>query len=154
MLFLRVTLAFLLLPVSLAGIVPVWWMHGHSWAPGGRVPGLALLVLGTGLLLWCVRDFFVSGRGTLAPWDPPRELVVVGLYRFTRNPMYGAVLLIVAGWSLLYAAPSLGLYLLGLAIGFHLRVRWVEEPRLQQQFGSDWETYARHTNRWLPRGRK
>jgi protein-S-isoprenylcysteine O-methyltransferase Ste14 len=61
--------------------------------------GLALLAVGLVLLLWCARDFFVSGRGTLAPWDPPKRLVIVGLYRFVRNPMYIAVLILLAGWS-------------------------------------------------------
>jgi protein-S-isoprenylcysteine O-methyltransferase Ste14 len=63
------------------------------------------------VLLWCVRDFYVSGRGTLAPWDPPKHLVVVGLYRFTRNPMYIGVLMVVGGWGLRAGSPVLGMYL-------------------------------------------
>jgi protein-S-isoprenylcysteine O-methyltransferase Ste14 len=58
--------------------------------------------MGIFALVWCVRDFYVSGRGTLAPWDPPTRLVIIGLYRFLRNPMYVAVLTILVGWALLY----------------------------------------------------
>jgi len=68
-----------------------------------------MVVLGGGLvvLLWCVRDFYVSGRGTLAPWNPPKRLVVVGLYRFTRNPMYIGVLMVVGGWAVRAGSPVL-----------------------------------------------
>ena len=151
MLLLRATFAFLALPTVVAGVVPALLVRGPSTTRQMIVPGAALLAIGCALLLWCVRDFFVSGRGTLAPWDPPRHLVVVGLYRFTRNPMYVAVLTIIAGWAVLYASPWLALYAVVLAVGFHLRVRWHEEPWLSRQFGTEWEAYARRTGRWLPK---
>jgi protein-S-isoprenylcysteine O-methyltransferase Ste14 len=103
------------------------------------------------VLLWCVRDFYVSGRGTLAPWDPPQRLVRVGLYRFTRNPMYVGVLLIVSGWSLLAGSPRLAWYTAILAVAFHLRVVLHEERWLAGQFGPDWEEYKRRVPRWLLR---
>ena len=62
------------------------------------------------MLLWCVRDFYVSGRGTLAPLDPPKRVVIVGLYRFVRNPMYVAVLTILVGWALLYGSWLLAVH--------------------------------------------
>lgn len=110
-----------------------------------------MLAVGGILLLWCVRDFFVSGKGTLAPWDPPKRLVIVGLYRHVRNPMYLAVLAIVAGWTLLYASTAMATYLVFLAVAFHLRVILHEEPWLQRQFGDEWEAYAGSVSRWLPR---
>jgi len=113
--------------------------------------GSALLTIGGVLLLWCVRDFFVPGRGSLAPWDPPKHLVVVGLYRFTRNPMYVAVMTVVLGWCLLYRSVWLMLYGLVLTVRFNLRVRWHEEPWLQRQFGLESEAYASRTGRWFPR---
>jgi protein-S-isoprenylcysteine O-methyltransferase Ste14 len=112
-----------------------------------------LLGMGGFLLLWCVRDFFVSGKGTLAPWDPPKHLVVVGLYRHVRNPMYLAVLTIISGWCLLYVSVWLTLYLVFLALAFHLRVIFYEEPWLRRQFGAEWESYATAVSRWLPRAR-
>jgi protein-S-isoprenylcysteine O-methyltransferase Ste14 len=84
-----------------------------------------------------VRDFFVAGRGTLAPWDPPRHLVVVGLYRFVRNPMYVSVLTVVVGWWLATGSRLLAGYAVVLAIGFHLRVLYHEEPWLRRQFGEE-----------------
>jgi protein-S-isoprenylcysteine O-methyltransferase Ste14 len=95
MLWLRALASFLACPAMVAGLVPMLFVREHTpyapWLP------LSAFVLGIGIfaLLWCVRDFYVSGRGTLAPWDPPKRLVIVGLYRFVRNPM-GAALSIVA----------------------------------------------------------
>jgi protein-S-isoprenylcysteine O-methyltransferase Ste14 len=151
MLLLRATFAFLALPTLVAGVVPVLLVRGTPIAHKMMMPGGALLAVGGILLLWCVRDFFVSGHGTLAPWDPPKRLVMVGLYRFTRNPMYVAVLTVVVGWSVLYSSAWLLLYALALAVAFHLRVRFHEEPWLRRQFGSEWETYAGRTSRWIPR---
>jgi len=151
MLFLRATLSFFALPTLVAGLVPALMVSfgkpDHRMMPCG----IALLTAGCFLLLWCVRDFFVSGRGTLAPWDPPRHLVVVGLYRFVRNPMYLAVLIIVAGWSILYLSMWLAFYLLFLTVVFHLRVLMQEEPWLRRQFGTEWEAYSASTARWIPR---
>ena len=103
------------------------------------------------LLLWCVRDLFVSGKGTLAPWDPPRKLVVVGLYRHMRNPMYVGVLTLVLGWSVLLTSPILAAYAAALAIGFHIRIVRNEEPWLASRFGSEWSQYSAEVRRWFPR---
>lgn len=104
---------------------------------------------GAALLLWCVRDFYVAGRGTLAPWDPPRRLVSVGLYRVSRNPMYVAVLVILAGWAVAYWSAPLTIYAITVAIAFHLRaVRW-EEPTLARLHGAEWTRYRERVPRWL-----
>src|SRR2546429_6570705 len=100
------------------------------------------MAVGCSLLLWCVRDFFVSGRGTLAPWDPPRHLVVVGLYRFVRNPMYVGDLLLLAGWSLAAGSYWLAWYAALWAVVFHLRVIYHEEPSLRALFNTEWEDYS------------
>ncbi len=149
----RATISFLVQPAVVAGLVPALIVRHAAPAPTGWLPGAALLAAGGTLLLWCVRDFFVSGRGTLAPWDPPVHLVVVGLYRYVRNPMYLAVLTILAGWSLLYASGWMAIYLAGLAAGFHLRVLRHEEPWLQRQFGAEWTAYRTSVSRWWPGGR-
>ena len=128
-LFPRALLAFLVLPGTVAGVVPALIVYGKAKPHGGwAAVGFGLIGFGLILLLWCVRDFCVSGKGTLAPWQPPKRLVVVGLYRYVRNPMYLAVLTIVLGWSVAFGSAGLALYLVVLAIGFHLRVVLYEEP--------------------------
>jgi len=94
--FWRAPFAFVAMPGTVAFAIPAVWMwHSYRW---NEYPlGSLVLAGGTVALLWCVRDFFVQGKGTLAPWAPPQELVVVGLYRYSRNPMYVCVLLILLG---------------------------------------------------------
>jgi protein-S-isoprenylcysteine O-methyltransferase Ste14 len=150
MLWLRALASFLACPAIVAGLVPILLMRGH--APYAPLLPLSVPVLGIGVfaLFWCVRDFYVSGRGTLAPWDPPKRLVIVGLYRFVRNPMYVAVLTILVGWALLYRSWLLLTYALVVATVFHFRVVLHEEPWLNRKFGKDWDDYAARVPRWLP----
>jgi protein-S-isoprenylcysteine O-methyltransferase Ste14 len=101
------------------------------------------------MLLWCVRDFFVAGKGTLAPWSPPQRLVVVGLYRYSRNPMYVAVTLILLGWALVFGLWALLWYTLFVVIAFHLRVVLGEEPWLARTHGQEWSDYTGRVRRWL-----
>jgi protein-S-isoprenylcysteine O-methyltransferase Ste14 len=149
--FIRALFAFLVLPGVVAGLVPVLIANADTNRHDGSAIGFGFLALGVLLLLWCVRDFYVSGKGTLAPWDPPKRLVVVGLYRFVRNPMYFAVLTMVLGWTLIFGSTWLAFYLVALAIGFHLRVLFHEEPRLRRQFAAEWSAYSKTVPRWLPR---
>jgi protein-S-isoprenylcysteine O-methyltransferase Ste14 len=111
--------------------------------------GLVVLAIGLLLLLWCVRDFYVAGRGTLAPWSPPERLVQVGLYRRSRNPMYVAVLLMLVGWALTYRTAALWTYAAVIAVLFHLRVLLHEEPFLARTHGSAWTDYKASVPRWL-----
>jgi len=143
--------AFLACPGVAAGLLPLAIARGAPQVGRSRGAGLATLAVGAGCLVGCVRDFLVSGRGTLAPWDPPRKLVTVGLYRFVRNPMYLAVLTIVLGWSLYFGSPGVALYSVVLAVGFHLRVTLHEEPWLRRQFGPDGSRYLKTVPRWIPR---
>jgi len=151
MLLLRALVSFLILPGTVAGLIPAWIVSTDHSRGDGLIVGVAPLVIGVVILLWCVRDFYVSGRGTLAPWDPPKRLVIVGLYRFTRNPMYAGILLLLTGWSLFAASSLLAGYAVMLAIAFHLRVLLYEEPRLKMQFSEEWAAYAATVPRWLPR---
>ena len=146
MMFWRALAAFLALPGVVAYLVP-WLLRprGQPMHPAG-VP---VLVVGTKLLLWCVRDFYVAGRGTLAPWAPPRRLVTVGLYRASRNPMYLAVLLILAGWALAFRDRTLWGYAVMIAVAFHLRVVLGEEPWLARTHGAAWHAYRARVRRWL-----
>jgi protein-S-isoprenylcysteine O-methyltransferase Ste14 len=96
-----------------------------------------------------VRDFYVAGRGSLAPWAPPERLVVIGLYRLSRNPMYIAVLLVLVGWATMFASRTLWVCAALLAIAFHLRVVFGEEPWLARTHGAEWTTYRGRVPRWL-----
>lgn len=150
MFFLRALFAFLALPGVVAILVPAW-IAASSIRDGGsfyRV-GVFPLVLGFASLLWCVRDFFVAGKGTLAPWSPPKNLVTIGLYRYSRNPMYVAVSLMLIGWSLAFASPTLAIYAIFVIAAFHLRVVFGEEPWLARTHGAAWDEYKARVPRWL-----
>jgi protein-S-isoprenylcysteine O-methyltransferase Ste14 len=148
--FLRALVAFLACPGMVALLIPscVVWNRtpaGNPWFP----IGLSILLAGLALLLWCVRDFYVAGKGTLAPWAPPRHLVTVGLYRYSRNPMYVAVSLMLAGWALSFWSVTLAIYTSFVIVAFHLRVLFGEEPWLARTHGEAWEKYRARVPRWL-----
>lgn len=147
--FVRTLFAFLALPGVVAFAVPVAWLVASAHTSLVQPLGLLPLVAGAVALLWCVRDFYVSGKGTLAPWSPPVHLVVVGLYRYTRNPMYVAVTLILIGWSASFGSTGLLGYNIIVAIGFNLRVVLNEEPWLTRTHGAWWQEYASRVPRWF-----
>ena len=154
-LLLRAVAAFLALPGVVAFLVPL--LIASPAIRGGapfRLVALVPLVLGLGLLIWCVRLFLAQGKGTLAPWDPPRQLVVTGPYAFSRNPMYVGVLLILVGWAVGFHSLSLLLYAAIVLIAFHLRVRMGEEPWLRETHHDKWTRYASHVPRWVFRSRR
>lgn len=144
--FWRALTAFLVLPGTFAFLVP--WLLRPADARF-RAVGLVPLGLGVVLLLWCVRDFYVSGRGSLAPWSPPTRLVRVGLYRLSRNPMYIAVVLILVGWAASFGSQRLWVYAAGVALAFHLSVVFGEEPWLARTYGQEWTAYRAGVPRWL-----
>ena len=146
---LRALVAFLALPGMVAFVLPVWIGTSSGRAPGYVAAAAALLSLGTALLIWCVREFYVAGRGTLAPWDPPQHLVKTGPYRVSRNPMYLGVDLILAGWSTLWGSRALIIYTVLFMMGFHLRVLLAEEPWARRRFGAEWDAYRARVPRWI-----
>jgi protein-S-isoprenylcysteine O-methyltransferase Ste14 len=148
-LFWRALAAFLVLPGIVAFLIPLAFLgpapRAGFFDPLAAVP----LVCGMVLLLWCVKEFYVAGRGTLAPWTPPARLVVSGPYRFSRNPMYVAVTLILLGWSIAFRSRAHLFYALAIAVMFHLRVILGEEPFLDRTHGETWRSYRRQVRRWL-----
>jgi protein-S-isoprenylcysteine O-methyltransferase Ste14 len=112
----------------------------------------ALPVAATGavILFYCIVTFGVTGRGTLSPLDAPRHLVVRGLYRYVRNPMYCGVLLILLAEAAFFKSLALLQYTGGWLILIHLVVVLYEEPALRRQFGDSYNEYARLVHRWLP----
>jgi protein-S-isoprenylcysteine O-methyltransferase Ste14 len=148
MLFLRALISFLALPGIVAFLAPAL-LAGSIGTRALHGEGVVVFLAGLLVLLWCVRDFYVAGKGTLAPWDPPRHLVSVGLYRFSRNPMYLGVLLILIGWTLAFRSRSLLIYTVVVAILFHARVVMNEEPWLARTFPDDWPRFKSQVSRWL-----
>jgi len=150
--FARALLAFVALPGTVSFLIPVAWLWYTGHLQIIHLWGLIPLTVGCLTLLWCVRDFYVSGKGTLSPWAPPQTLVIVGLYRFSRNPMYISVLMILLGWAAAFSSIPLFVYTLAVMIAFYLRVVYGEEPALARKFDGDWESYANRVPRWFWKG--
>ncbi len=111
--------------------------------------GFLFILTGAALYLWCAWDFAATGLGTPAPIDSPRVLVVGGLYRFTRNPMYVAVSSVILGQALLYGSAPIVVYLLCVIGAFHLFVICYEEPALRRLFGEQYDDYCHKVPRWI-----
>jgi protein-S-isoprenylcysteine O-methyltransferase Ste14 len=149
----RSLLFLILIPGTVAGYVPLRILRASRQL---SVPGVSassilagcLTLLGVSVLLRCVWDFLFAGRGTLAPFDPPKLLVVRGLYRFTRNPMYNGVLATLAGEAWLFRSMALLQYAALVFIVFHLVVVIYEEPALESRFGESYRAYRGAVPRW------
>lgn len=115
-----------------------------------RFLGLIPIALGALLYLWCAWDFTFTGKGTPAPFDPPKEVVVRGLYRYVRNPMYVAVLLMLIGEAILFESALILIYAAIVFSVFHLWVIFYEEPTLRRKFGESYEKYCSKVSRWIP----
>jgi protein-S-isoprenylcysteine O-methyltransferase Ste14 len=116
-----------------------------------QVAGMVLGAAGAAVALWCIFTFATVGRGTPAPFDPPRRLVIRGPYRFVRNPMYIGAGLALASAALFYQSwPLLG-YAGLFSLATHLFVVGYEEPTLRRTFGPEYEAYCRQVRRWWPR---
>jgi protein-S-isoprenylcysteine O-methyltransferase Ste14 len=119
----------------------------------GLAQGLGLVAVAAGgaLALSCVLAFALLGRGTPAPFDPPRRLVVRGPYKVVRNPMYLGATMALAGAALLYRSPALAAYALTFLLAMHAFVVWYEEPTLRATFGPEYDRYRAEVRRWWPR---
>lgn len=125
--------------------IPPEWPAEHVFA------GSALILLGMAPLFESMFRFIFAGHGTLAPGVPTEHLVVSGLYRFVRNPMYIGVLISIAGETVLFWTRGMLLELLAAWLGFHLFVRYYEEPRLLRMFSMEYLRYRKNVPRWIPR---
>lgn len=150
---LRSLLFLILIPGTVAGYIPLRILRASnqlsipSLSAGSLLAG-CLTLLGASVLLRCVWDFLSSGRGTLAPFDPPELLVVRGLYRLTRNPMYNGVLTVLVSQAWLFRNTALLQYTILMFIIFHLVVVVYEEPTLESRFGESYRAYRRAVPRW------
>jgi protein-S-isoprenylcysteine O-methyltransferase Ste14 len=116
-----------------------------------QIVGMTATFLGGALAVWCIFTFALVGRGTPAPFDPPRCLVATGPYQFVRNPMYLGAATALAGAALVYQSLALALYAGLFLIVVHIFVRLYEEPALRAQFGEAYDSYCSRVGRWLPR---
>ena len=153
-------LAVAVLPFSVAVLIPLWLARTNNISPaigtglaqvGLQIGGVLTLAIGLVLFSASLRNFATEGEGTLAPWDPPRRLVVRGPYRYVRNPMISGVVLVLFGEAMvLLSRPHFGWALTFLAINF-IYIPLLEEPGLKHRFGDSYVEYCRHVPRLIPR---
>jgi protein-S-isoprenylcysteine O-methyltransferase Ste14 len=158
----RHLLSVALLPFSVAVLVPLWLARNNNISPVIGTTGPQMLVQVVGLLLLAVglilfsaalRNFVTEGEGTLAPWDPPRRLVVRGPYRYVRNPMISGVVFVLFGEALtLLSRPHFIWALIFLGVN-SIYIPLLEETGLRHRFGDSYLEYCRHVPRLIPRFR-
>jgi len=158
--FFRHLLSVAILPFTMTVLIPWWIARDAGTTPQLGTDAVSIAIqcagivsLGVGLVLFTasLRQFAVRGRGTLAPWDPPKHLVVDGPYRYVRNPMISGVVFILFSEAMLLLSPAhlawASLFLLLNLIFIPL----IEEPELESRFGDSYREYCRHVSRIIPR---
>lgn len=150
----RHLLAILALPFIVAMVVPTWLLQAYPraevfWVLRGV--GAGVLLLGLGLFVWCVALFARVGQGTLAPWDPTKNMVAVGPYQYVRNPMISGVALILIGEALFWGSVAAGVWAGAFILINHLYFLLSEEPGLEKRFGEGYRQYKANVPRWIPR---
>jgi protein-S-isoprenylcysteine O-methyltransferase Ste14 len=159
-LLIRSMVSVLALPVMVVGVIPGWLLHTRGGAIGAGLPmpgnlivaatGLTLVTGGLFLAVGAIRRFSTEGEGSLAPWDPPRKLVVRGTYRYVRNPMIVGVLGILAGEAIFFGSLPVLKWCAFFAVLNAIYIPLVEEPMLVGRFGDDYLLYKKHVWRWVP----
>jgi protein-S-isoprenylcysteine O-methyltransferase Ste14 len=154
-LFLRNLFFTILQPGLVAGLIPYWIIKPKikntftlplNWY---RYAGVIVFVTGFIIMINCIATFAIKGRGTLSPADPTKHLVATGLYKFSRNPMYIGVMLILTGEAIFFKYADLWIYALLVFIAFNAFIILHEEPRLKRDFGNGYKNYCRKVRRWI-----
>jgi protein-S-isoprenylcysteine O-methyltransferase Ste14 len=149
----RAALFIAIVPATVAGWLPWYTAGAPPLAPhaGATLTAIALVLMiaGWGVLLVCAREFARAGRGTPAPYDPPRALVTSGMYRFTRNPMYVGVVTAIFGQALWLRSRDAAIYGVVVALMFQIAIVLYEEPRLTKVFGEEYLEYKKSVPRWV-----
>lgn len=159
MTFIKTLIFTVIVPGTVTILIPRWLLSSQAGRERFdigpfRYLGLVPIVLGALIYLWCAWDFTVAGKGTPAPIDPPKELVVRGLYRYVRNPMYVGVGSVLFGEAVLFQSLALLAYLAVALICVFLFVVFYEEPVLTRKFGDSYRRYRETVPRWIPRIRR
>jgi protein-S-isoprenylcysteine O-methyltransferase Ste14 len=156
----RHLLSIAILPFTVTVLVPLWIARAYGTrpasAPGGvavalRILGGALLAVGLVLFGASLSRFATEGRGTLAPWDPPRALVVRGPYRYVRNPMISGVIFVLFGEAAVLLSRPHAVWALAFLAVNAIYIPLLEEPMLEDRFGEPYAEYRRRVPRFLPR---
>ena len=134
-------------PQSVLRVSRYKWGGAPVWS---ELAGTGLVIAGFALVLWCLVTFAFVGKGTAAPFDPPRRLVVVGPYRFVRNPIYVGAVVAMLGAAMVLWSWWLVLYALVVLVVTHVLVILYEEPHLRSVFGQSYEDYLHAVHRWIP----
>jgi len=157
---LRHLFAIAVLPFTVTVLLPVWIARRYAIEPklGNSISqlvlqfiGLGLLSLGLLLFVTSLRRFATEGKGTLAPWDPPCQLVVRGPYRFVRNPMISGVIFILFGEALVLLSLPHAVWAASFLVLNLIYIPLIEEPQLAWRFGDSYREYCRHVRRFIPR---
>ncbi|NNC71005.1 MAG: isoprenylcysteine carboxylmethyltransferase family protein [Flavobacteriaceae bacterium] len=154
-LFIRNLIFTVLQPGLVAGLIPLW-ISGYQlntlfedvWQVQQYI-GASIFVIGFVIMIWCIINFAVKGRGTLSPIDPTKKLVLSGLYKFSRNPMYVGVMLLLIGEAIFLGSTMLWIYVVFVFILFNIFVIYIEEPRLKKDFGKEYISYTQNVRRWI-----
>jgi protein-S-isoprenylcysteine O-methyltransferase Ste14 len=154
-LLLRNLLFTVLLPGLVAGLIPYWLLRNankdffpNPWTIW-HFAGASIMILGFLILMSCILRFATEGKGTISPLDPTKNLVAKGLYRYSRNPMYVGVMLLLLGEAVFWQSLVLAGYAAIVFIGFNLFIIFHEEPRLKRDFGTEYELYFQKVRRWF-----
>ena len=154
-LFLRNLFFTILQPGIVAGLIP-YFIIRRSLSTSIEQPfslyqylGSMIFILGFMLMLICIANFAIRGRGTLSPVDPTKKLVIGGPYKFSRNPMYVGVMMILIGESIFFQSTATCIYSLVIFIAFYTFVVFFEEPYLRERFGDEYNRYVRNVRRWV-----
>jgi protein-S-isoprenylcysteine O-methyltransferase Ste14 len=158
--FARHLLAFLALPFVVAVVIPVWIARRNGVGFGlradaaGRLAqllGVAVGLVGLWLFVFSLLHFARRGRGTLAPWDPPKRLVVSGPYRYVRNPMISGVIFVLFAEALLLTSRPHATWAVTFLVINLVYIPLLEEPMLDARFGESYREYKQHVRRFVPR---
>ncbi|HML06002.1 MAG TPA: isoprenylcysteine carboxylmethyltransferase family protein [Methanobacterium sp.] len=150
----------LVLPIVILVIIPIFFIlsfNNHLLTFNSilssimLILGMLLILLGLFFLIYTNKSFLEIGKGTLAPWDPPKKLVVEGAYQYVRNPMISGVLMIVLGEALIFASIELFILFILFFVINHFYFVYSEEPGLIKRFGDDYIEYKKNVPRWIPR---
>jgi protein-S-isoprenylcysteine O-methyltransferase Ste14 len=154
-LFLRNLFFTILQPGIVAGLIPFFILRGRMenifYQPREfhHAIGMIVFVIGFIIMLACIISFAINGRGTLSPADPTKKLVVVGLYKFSRNPMYVGVTMMLLGEVIFFYSSPLLIYSLWVFTVFNVFIIFVEEPRLRKDFKDEYNKYCEKVKRWV-----
>lgn len=156
MTFIKTLIFTIVVPGSVTILVPRWLLSSPIGSErfnigGFRYLGVVPILIGASIYLWCAWDFTFAGKGTPAPIDPPKELVVRGLYRYVRNPMYVGIGSVLIGEALLVQSLAVVAYAGAALLTASLFVVFYEEPALTRKFGDSYRRYREAVPRWIPR---